>query len=258
MQRPLLVAVLLGLGLAGCQRAPSAGDAGTGQAPVDARAAARAAKAASAEAQRLREITEAWYEQYLQLNPLAATARGDHRYDDRFGDYVSERWMADMLAMEQEALEKLRTVDPARLSGEDLLTYESFRYGREIAIEGFRYPSELLPFSQFAGLHTHFAVLGSGNGAHPFRTAQDYDNFLGRMDGFVAWADQSIANMRSGAERGLVQPRVIVERLIPQLDALAVTDPRQSVFWQPIERFPAAMQPASYRPTPPPTSPDSG
>ncbi|MCM2311536.1 MAG: DUF885 domain-containing protein [Steroidobacteraceae bacterium] len=237
---PLIV--ILALALAGCGRgsAPES----PGGAPVDARAAAKAAKAASAEAQRLRDVTEAYYDQYLQLNPLTATAEGDHRFDDRFGDYVSERWMADWLATEQEALEKLAAIDPAKLTGEDLVTYESFRYGRETAIAGFRYPSELLPVHQFGGLHTYFAVLGSGGGAHPFRTTQDYDNFLARMDGFVAWVDQSIVNMQAGATRGVVQPRVIVERLIPQLAALAVTDPKQSVFWQPLTQFPAAVKAA--------------
>ena len=240
--RALFPALVLGLALAGCSREQAPASPGTTLA--EARAAAKAAKAASAEAQRLREVTEAWYEQYLLLNPLTATAQGDRRFDDRFGDYVSERWMADWLAIEQEALEKLRLVDPAKLTGEDLLTYESFRYGREIAISGFRYPSELLPVNQFGGLHTYFAVLGSGAGAHPFKTTQDYEHFLARMDGFIAWVDQSIANMRTGAERGLVQPRVIVERMIPQLAALAVSDPKQSVFWQPITNFPAAVKPA--------------
>jgi uncharacterized protein (DUF885 family) len=240
--KALLAALVLGLALAGCSREPSPTDSQRGTA-IESRAAAKAAKAASAEAQRLRDITEHYYEQYLQLNPLTATAQGDHRYDDKFGDYVSERWMADWLAIEQEALEKLRAIDPAKLTGEDLLTYESFRYGRETAIESFRYPSELLPVNQFGGLHTYFAVLGSGAGAHPFKTTQDYEHFLARMDGFVAWVDQSIANMRSGAERGLVQPRVVVERMIPQLAALAASDPKQSVFWQPITQFSAAVNP---------------
>ena len=241
--KALLAALVLGLALAGCSREPTPADSQRGTA-IESRAAAKAARAASAEAQRLRDITENYYEQYLQLNPLTATSQGDHRYDDRFGDYVSERWMADWLAIEQEALEKLRAIDPAKLTGEDLLTYDSFKYGREIAIEGFRYPSELLPVNQFGGLHTYFAVLGSGAGAHPFKTTQDYDHFLARMDGFVAWVDQSIANMRSGAERGLVQPQVVVERMIPQLAALAVSDPKQSVFWQPITEFPAEVKPA--------------
>ena len=63
-----------------------------------------------------------------------------------------------------------------------------------------------------------FAVIGAGGDVHPFATAQDYDNFLARMDGFVAWVEQAINNMRSGAAKGVVQPRVVIERTIPQLD----------------------------------------
>ena len=229
---PLLIGCLV---LAGCDRSTPGG---ADRAPASA---AAVAKAAAAEAQRLLEITEAYYDAYLALNPLSATAQGDHRFDDRFGDYVSPSWMADWLATEQEALAKLATIDPQKLSGDDLVSYEAFKRGRTIAVEGFRYPSELLPVDQFNGLHTDFAVLGSGEGIHPFDTTQDYENFLGRMDGFVEWVDQSINNMRSGAAKGIVQPRVVVERTIPQLAVLAVEDPKQSVFWQPLRNFPNAV-----------------
>ena len=236
---PALV-VLAALALTACGRPSSPDSSGT----TPAAATRAAAQAASAEVQRLRDITEQYYDQHLELNPIEATAQGDHRFDARFGDYASPSWMADWLAIEQEALAQLNTLDAAKLGGEDLLTYESFRHGREIAVAGFRYPSELLAVRQFYGLHTQFAVLGSGDGVHPFVLTQDYDNFLARMDGFVAWVDQSINNLRAGAAKGVVQPRVIVERTIPQLAALAVTDPKQSVFWKPIASFPVTVSAA--------------
>jgi uncharacterized protein (DUF885 family) len=239
MLRTSLVIVAAAFALAGCERgAPSGRQA---QAPAGARAAAQAA---DAEGQRLRDLTERWYDRYLELNPLVATAQGDHRWNDRFGDYVSEAWMADGLAMEQDALQGLASVDPARLAGEDLLTYQSFRHGRLVNVEGYRYPAELLPVHQFSGLHVQFALLGSGRGIQPFVTVRDYDAFLGRMDGFVVWVDQSIANMRSGVDKGFVQPRVVVERVVAQLDALAAAEPKDSTFWRPIEAFPAGISAA--------------
>jgi uncharacterized protein (DUF885 family) len=217
-----------------------------GRQPVtsdDASAASATAelKASNETAAELIEITERYYDRYLELNPLTATAQGDHRFDAKFGDYVSLSWMADSLAMEQDALEKLQTIKPKRLSGEDLVTYEAFKQGREINVEGYRFPSELLPIQQFSNLASFFAVAGSGQGIQPFRTARDYDNFLSRMDGFAAWADQSIANMKIGVAKGVVQPRIVVERTIPQLAAQIVDDPKQSVFWQPVLNFPAGL-----------------
>jgi uncharacterized protein (DUF885 family) len=234
--------LLAAFALSACDRG-APGEPGQ-ESPAAARAAAKAAKA---EGQRLRDLTELYYEQYLELNPLTATAQGDHRFDDRFGDYVSTAWMADWLAIEQEGLQALAAIDPGKLAGEDLVTYEAFRHGRAVAVEGFRYPAELLPVHQFGGLHVQFPVLGSGRGIHPFRTTADYENFLARMDSYVGWVDASIANMRLGLEKGFVQPRVVVERVIAQLEALAVDDPKQSVFFAPIEAFPAGV-PTADRP----------
>jgi uncharacterized protein (DUF885 family) len=232
---------LAALGLTGCGRTPS-GDDGAARSP-----ASTLPPAASRAAQRLQNTTERYYDQYLALHPFAASAQGDHRFDDRFGDYVSPSWMADSLAIEQEALEAVTRIDPAKLTGEDLITLEAFMLGREIAIEGFRYESELLPVSQDSGLHAYFAVQGSGRGVHSFRTAEDYDKFLRRMDGFVEWVDQSVNNMRAGVAKGIVQPRVVVERTIPQVAALIADDPKQSVFWQPILNFPAGIDVADRR-----------
>jgi uncharacterized protein (DUF885 family) len=90
------------------------------------------------------------------------------------------------------------------------------------------------------------AQLGSGAGAQPFETTKDYENWLKRIDGFVVWSNQAITNMRRGADKGIVQPRVLMERLVPLLDKLIAANPEQSVFWRPVAQFgkgvPAADQ----------------
>jgi uncharacterized protein (DUF885 family) len=229
-RRRLLLAGLLAIVVAGCG---GANEPGGDQ--------ATSAADAGPDSQRLAAVVDGWYERWLELNPLAASEQGDHRYDARFGDYLSPTWLADSLANEQDSLEDLREVDRARLGDSDRITYDAFKYGREIAIEGYRYPAELLPIDQLYGRPAQFAVLGSGGGAHPFATAQDYDNFLARMDGFVVWVEQAINNMRSGAAKGIVQPRIVIERAIPQLTALAVDDPADSVLRRPIVNLPAGL-----------------
>ena len=229
-RRRLLLAGLLALAVGGC-----------GKDGADGSDSAAAAADASPDAQRLAAVVDSWYERWLELNPLDASAQGDHRYDARFGDYLSPTWLADSLANEQDSLEELRAVDPKGLSDSDRITFDAFKYGREIAIEGYRYPAELLPVDQLFGRPAQFAVIGAGGDVHPFVTVQDYDNFLARMDGFVAWVEQAINNMRSGAVKGVVQPRVVIERAIPQLSALAVEDPKESVLWRPILNLPPGL-----------------
>jgi uncharacterized protein (DUF885 family) len=205
-------------------------------------------RASNAEAAELYRVVETYFDQYLALNPIRATELGDHRFDDRFGDYVSMSWMADSLGIEQESLEKLQAIDPKRLAGEDLVTFQAFKRQRELSIGGYRYPSELLAINSFSNWPGVFAQLGSGQGAQPFRTTRDYDVFLARMDGFVVWVDQAINNLRAGVTKGVVLPKSVVERTLPQLEAFGrLEDPQQTVFWQPLLRFPAGPSVADRR-----------
>jgi uncharacterized protein (DUF885 family) len=230
----VVAACAVALSLAGCGHRDEPAPSGGGM-------------VANPDALGLARITDEYYERWLALNPLAATARGDHRYDAVFANTASQRWMADSLAAEQEALEALRAVDPAHLDAEDRVSYESFKYGRELAVEGYRYRNELLPINQFSSLATRFAELGTGTGAHPFATTADYDHFLARMGGFVDWVDQAIANLRLGVDKGIVLPKVVVEATLPQLEEIGVEDPRQSLFWRPILSFPAGLPVADRR-----------
>jgi uncharacterized protein (DUF885 family) len=200
----------------------------------------RATVEAATPAQVLDVLVEDYYEHYLELDPLVATANGDMRFNDRLPNTLGEQWLADLLALEQDSLAKVMAIDPASLDAQHRLTYEQFRYGREIAVAGFRFPDELLPFNQFYGLPVFFGQMGAGGSIQPFATVKDYDDFLSRMHGSVAWADQAIANMRTGMEQGVVQPRVLVEKSIPQLASFLV-DPADSLFMAPIKAFPDAV-----------------
>ncbi len=205
-------------------------------------------RAGNAESAQLYRVVETYFDQYLALNPIHASALGDHRFDDRFGDYASMSWVADSLGIEQESLEHLQAVDPQKLAGEDLVTYEAFKRQRELGIGGYRYPSELLAINQVENWPIVFAQLGSGRGAHPFRTTQDYDNFLARMDGFAAWVDQAINNLRAGVTKGVVLPKVVVQRTLPQLEAFGrLEEPQQTIFWRPLLSFPAGPTVADRR-----------
>lgn len=229
-QRPRVVAVAA-LFLAPC--VASAAPA------VDlATAAPTAETGAVAESRRLGELVEAYFEDYLKLNPVSATSIGDPRYDDRFEVAISPQWRARAEQLERDYLARLRQIDAGRLQGQDLLTYQVFESAREREIEGFRYPGHLVPLNQFYSVPNTFAQLGSGNSIQPFMTVEDYDKFLKRLEGFVAWTDQAIVNMREGMERGYTLPRVLAERVLPQLAAHIVERPEDSVYWGPIRNLP--------------------
>ena len=224
---PVFLALLLALGVSMASRAE------TMPTPV--------AEVASAESRKLADLVDAYFEEQLKLNPLLATSIGDPRYNDRFEVTISPEWRARDEKLERDYLERIKSIDPGGLSGQDALTYEIFKSAREREIEGFRFPGHLIPVNQFYSVPNSFAQLGSGNGLHPFKTVKDYEDFLQRVNGFVAWTDQAIVNMRDGIAKGYTLPKVLVERTLPQLAAQLVEKPEDSLYWGPIANLPATF-----------------
>jgi uncharacterized protein (DUF885 family) len=191
--------------------------------------------------QRLDKLVDAYWEEYLALNPVFATRIGDHRYDDQYPIDIGPEWIEKALATERRYLAALGDIDANTLSPPARLSYDVFKARRDIIIESARFPGELLPVDQFSNPAADLAVLGSGSGAHPFATAQDYRNFMSRMTAFQAWIEQAIVNMRAGAAKGITQPRPLVEKILPQLEALIVAQPEDSVFYEPLRSLPADL-----------------
>jgi uncharacterized protein (DUF885 family) len=193
---------------------------------------------AKSEADKLNQMVESYFNDYLRLNPLTATYIGDARYNDRLANDIAPDHVVAMTELHRRYLEAARAIDAQRLDASAQLTRAIFLHECEEQIESSSYPAHLLPVDQMGGLPSTFAELGSGANAQPFVTVRDYENFLRRAADFSVWVDQAIVNMREGVKRGVVQPRVVMEKVLPQLKAMLVDDARKSLFYRPIEHFP--------------------
>jgi len=196
-----------------------------------------------AAAARLNELMEAYFEERLAMYPLFATSIGDHRYDDRYTVTIAPEFRAAEAAVHRRYLQDMRAVDPDLLDDEGRASRELFIWDRTMDIEGFAFPSDLMPMNQFWSAANSFVQLGSGTSYQPFVTVEDYDNWLSRMDGFVAWVDQAIVNMQGGMEQGVVLPRILVEKMIPQVGSQVVDAAEKSVFSRPVENMPGDFSP---------------
>jgi uncharacterized protein (DUF885 family) len=190
------------------------------------------------EAQKARQVYHWYDEQQLKLNPLSATFRGDHRYDDQLPNFLGAEWRAKARKLEEDALKRISKVDRKALPHSEQTSYDLFIAQRKNALEGFQYPDHLMPINQFYSLPNMFAMLGSGTQAQPFKTVADYRNWLKRMDSGVVLLDQAIANMKEGQAKGYSQPKVLMQRVLPQLQALLVDKVEDSLFWQPVKNMP--------------------
>jgi uncharacterized protein (DUF885 family) len=190
-------------------------------------------------ATELRQLYDEFWEENLKLNPLTATFAGDPRYNAELPNMLSLEYHEQSRAFHQKYLDRARAIGPEGLTGQDQLSFEIFTLNRESALEEFKFPERLLPIDQFYNIANLFAQLGSGAGAQPFATVKDYDDWLKRAARAPVIFEQAIVNMREGMKVGLVQPRVLMEKVLPQLDANITDDVEKSIFWGPVAKMPA-------------------
>lgn len=192
---------------------------------------------------RLDSLAEAYYEEFLAANPTVATANGDSRYDHLYIASFAESQREATRQRAERYLASLTPIDRSELDAERQLTYDVFRWNLDNTLRGRAHPAHLAPLNQFFNFTASFAQMGSGRGLHPFRTVKNYDDFLSRITGFTSALDTVIANMRRGMAAGIVQPRVLMERVLPQLSAHVVSVPDSSIFYGPIRNMPESFSP---------------
>jgi uncharacterized protein (DUF885 family) len=190
---------------------------------------------------RLDSLAESYFDAWLAFHPVYATFVGETRYNDRYSDGFDPEVRAGMRKLVAEYETRLRAVDRTTLDESHQITFDVFRRSLEDQRLGQQFPAHLLPLNQFFNFTASFAQIGSGTGLHPFRTPKDYDDFLSRIRDFGRVTDVAISAMREGMAAGIVQPRVLMERALPQLAAHVVTDPTQSLFWSPVKNMPATF-----------------
>jgi uncharacterized protein (DUF885 family) len=195
-------------------------------------------------AAQLNTMYAEFWEENLKLNPLTATFAGDPRYNGELPNFLAPEFERESRSFEQKYLDRARAIGTEGLTGQDRLSYDVFTLNRESALEAFEFPERLLPVDQFYNIANSFAQFGSGQSAQPFATVKDYDDWLKRAARGPVIFDQAIVNMREGIKRGIVQPRVLMEKVLPQLTANITDDPQKSIFWGPINKIPAEFSAA--------------
>jgi uncharacterized protein (DUF885 family) len=188
---------------------------------------------AGAELGRL--LHEEW-EHHLATHPIDASRLGDHRYDAEWGDR-SLAGLKNEDAHDEEVLAKLRAFPRAELSDEGRLNLELFTTLRDEARTRHALGLDLMPVDHMESIQTVNELADQ----LPFAAARDYENWTSRLAKMGAYVDQTIEVMREGMRQKRVPPKVIMERVPPQLDKHIVAAPDDSPFFKPFKRWPDAV-----------------
>lgn len=204
--------------------------------------------------QTLATIFEEYYQFKDRINPIEATKGGNFQYNEYIANYISDAYQTDLIAEYSIFLEHLAQIDPAQLSQADLLSMKVMQWDCEVKLEGLQNPLvittspiynlpsfELTPLIQVQSLHLYVAQLGAGGSVHPFNTVKDYEDWLKRLDDYIAFLDTSIANMKEGIAKGIVLPKVLTEKTIVQLEEFITKPVEEHLFYRPIQSMPEGI-----------------
>lgn len=175
-----------------------------------------------------------------EADPLAATEAGVDRYNDRLAD-VSPDAQAQRLSADRYLLDRLRSIDRARLSPQETISYDLFAFmvGQRVILGDHR--EWRMPLNSDSGFFS--SVLSMGALAAP-RTVQDYQAYIARLKDVPRFFDQNISNMRLGMAEGFTQPQAILAGVSRILAGSQLSRVETSPMWQPfIQMSPAITAP---------------
>jgi uncharacterized protein (DUF885 family) len=188
-------------------------------------------------------LMEDYHEDYLSIFTIEATLSGDTRYNDTLPNDISAAYREQLRNFYERYSERLNTVDRSVLPDDDQLSYDILKRNCAIGLERLRFKEYLMPVNQFWSNTLMIGQLASGSSFQPFATVQDYDNWLSRLDDYVAWCDTAIVNMRKGMAEGYVLPKALARKVIPQLRDFDHGPVEDHLFYLPVKKMPESFSP---------------
>ncbi len=195
--------------------------------------------------EQLDSLYETVWQRWLSEDPTLATSVGDSRYNDRWPD-LSVAALDRVNAADRTALTAMKRFDPAGLPAADRLNYEIIAVELQRRLAG-------APFKPYVYAVSHLGSLQSAGSLQtaseiveitPFLTIRDYENWLARLRNFGTYANQVTELLKIGMREKRTQPRIIMQRVEPQLAAQRVAKPEDSPFFAPFKQFPASFSAA--------------
>ncbi len=186
-------------------------------------------------------FTKNYFDEKNALDPLGATQSGQNQYNDQLQFEMTDSYRKAQLDFFDKYQLELQNVSKDDLSEEEKNSFEIIQWEIEIGKEVLAQPTNLIPVHQFWGTHLTMGQFAGGTGAQPFKTEQDYTNFLKRMDKYAVWIDSAMVYLKKGLDKGVVLPKALTVKLIPQFAEMETSNIEDNLFYSSIKLMPASF-----------------
>jgi len=184
-------------------------------------------------------ILENYYQDGLKLNPINATNEGDSRYNDKFPELITNDYKNKQEKYYNKYLNEVSKFKMNDLSDVDKMSKSILEWECKTNLKSLSFNTQYTPIDQMWSIHLIVGQLASAEGAQPFKTISDYNNWLVRLDGYMKWLEDAEIKMKEGISDGYVLPKSLISKVIPQIKALTNSDLKNNLFYSPINNFPS-------------------
>ncbi len=181
---------------------------------------------AAAPAGGLTALADAWWQALMERSPTWATSLGDRRFDARLPD-LSDGSREAFHARARELLARARALDATSLDLAASVTRDTLISTLERELNAGVCRRWLWDVDQLAGPQIWLPQIP---GYHSVRSDIDVATLVARYRGIPGYLAAHRAQLERGLAEGFAAPRVIVERVVAQLDRLLATPPEGSPF----------------------------
>ncbi len=186
-------------------------------------------------------VTQDYFNDKNILNPLDATQSGQSQFDDQLQMDMTDGYRLKQTEFYNKYEKILSTFNPKKLTAEEQNSYEILKWEVMIGKEMLKQPTNLLPLHQFSGVHLTMAQFAGGTSAQPFKTENDYAKFLKRMELYVVWLDSAQVYLKKGMQKGVVLPKALTEKVIPQFAEMPTEKVEDNQFYTALKRMPTSI-----------------
>ncbi len=186
-----------------------------------------------------KKLTNNYFDDKNALSPFDATLNGQNQYNDQLVLDMTDSYRKQQAQFFDKYQTELSKVDLEKLSAEEKNSYEIIKWEIEVGKQILKQPTNLMPLQQFWGTHLTMSQFASGTAAQPFKTEKDYHNFLKRIDLYSVWIDSAIVYMKKGIDKGMVLPKSLTIKVIPQFQEILTPKVEDNLFYSTIKTFPA-------------------
>jgi uncharacterized protein (DUF885 family) len=134
----------------------------------------------------------------------------------------------------EAVLHELDGIERRDLSARERLNYDIYRPQIEVLIANQRFRDYEMP----ANSDTTFWTDLGYTARRPFRTLQDYRNWIAEMRDIPRYFHEQIEEMRAGLRRGFTPPRVTLEGRDASITAVTDAAPETTLFYTPFNEMP--------------------